>query len=123
MSKLSLVAKFALEDFGYHIHAIFGDWPYHVGTSVMSSDWNDVDVRLILDDERYERDGYGDPLHAERNQKWTSTCIALSHFGRVLTGLPIDFQIQQQSCANQLYSQKDGHVRSALGIVRQLRQQ
>lgn len=123
MSKMSLVSKYLLDDFGYHLRQIFGDWPYHVGTSVMTSAWNDVDVRIILEDEEYARAGYGDPENSERNPKWASTCIALSQFGRVMTGLPIDCQIQQQTYANAHFSQKNGCIRSALGINRKLREQ
>jgi hypothetical protein len=120
VSKLSLVSRILLDDYGYHLRQIFGDWPYHVGTSVLSSNWNDVDVRILLDDDRYAADGYGDPERPFDNQRWTSTCLALSQFGRVLTGLPIDFQIQPQTYANEHFSQKDGCVRSALGINRKL---
>jgi hypothetical protein len=123
VSKMSFVSKFLLDDFGYHLRQIFGDWPYQVGTSVLTSTWDDVDVRVILDDEEYQRAGYGDPENPERNPKWVSTCLALSQFGRVLTGLPIDCQIQQQTYANEHFSQKDGCVRSALGINRKLREQ
>ena len=122
MSKMSFVDKFALDDFGYHLRQIFGDWPYQVGTSVLTNTWNDVDVVVILDDEKYERAGYGDPENAERNPKWVSTCIALSQFGRVLTGLPIDCKIQQQTYANEKFSQNNGCVRSALGINRAIRE-
>lgn len=123
MSKVSFASHILLDDFGYHLHNIFGDWPYHVGSSVLSSVWNDVDVRIILDDEVYERLGYGDPAEQHHNERWVSTCLALSLFGRTLTGLPIDCQIQQQSDANRQFSQKQGCVRSALGIRRQMRTQ
>ena len=121
MSKMSLVAHLLLDDFGYHLRQIFGDCAYHVGTSVLTDAWNDVDVRLIVSDDEYA--SYGDPENPHWNGKWVSTCLALSHFGRVLTGLPIDFQIQQQSYANEHFSQKDGCIRSALGINRQIREQ
>ncbi len=120
---MSLVRRYLLDDFGYYLHDIYGDWPYQVGTSVLNKTWNDVDVRIILDDAEYERAGYGDPEYPERNPKWVSTCLALSQFGRVFTGLPIDCQIQQQTYANEHFSQKDGCVRSTLGITRKLREQ
>lgn len=123
MSKLSPVGHFLLDDFGYHLTAIFGECPYHVGSSVQSSTWNDVDVRILLDDARYAADGYGDPSNPHLNQRWVSMCLALSQFGRTLTGLPIDFQIQQQSHANAHFAQKEGCIRSALGINRRLREQ
>lgn len=123
MSKLTPVGHILLDDFGYHLRAIFGDYAYHVGSSVRSSDWNDVDVRYIMDDDQYAHEGYGDPENPQGSQKWVSVCLALSQFGRVLTGLPIDFQIQQQSYANAHFSQQDGCMRSALGILRQLREQ
>ena len=123
MSKLTPVGHILLDDFGYHLHAMFGDYAYHVGSSVKGSDWNDVDVRYLMDDDEYAAEGYGDPENPHLSQKWVSVCLALSLFGRTLTGLPIDFQVQQRSYANAHFSQKNGCVRSALAINRKLREQ
>jgi hypothetical protein len=114
-----------LDQFGSFVWDAFGDIPYHVGSSLETEkgttdwagatlnkgQWRDVDVRLILDDERFKNE-YGDPDDLHRNSKWVAVCLAWSAFGRVLTGLPIDFQIQSQTKANK----EDGY-RSAIGLV------
>lgn len=110
-----------LDEFGYLVYCALGDYPYHVGSSVFSKVWRDVDVRLILEDEEYERMGLGDPKHPHANGKWAALVLAFSTLGKSMTGLPIDFQIQQQSLANATYSQETGCVRSALGCITHIR--
>lgn len=104
-----------LHEFGSHLWSIFGKPAYHVGSSLgpKGTVYRDVDVRMILDDEEYASDGYGEPSQAHKNLKWVSMCLILSHFGRHLTGLPIDFQIQQQTDANRQFQGQ----RSAIGMV------
>ena len=106
-------ADLRLEEFGSQVWAAFGHIPYHVGSSLMSKQWRDVDVRLILPDEEYEQMGLGDPEYTHHNEKWVSLVLAYSALGKAMTGLPIDFQIQQQSYANAEYSK----ARSALGTI------
>lgn len=106
-----------LEEFGYLVWVAFGAYPYHVGSSVFNKQWRDVDVRLILEDKEYERLGLGDPKYPHHNEKWVTLTLAFSALGKSMTGLPIDFQIQQQTDANAIYSQKDGCIRSALGCI------
>jgi predicted nucleotidyltransferase len=101
-----------LQQFGELIHDAFGDWPYLVGSALQGKQWRDVDVRLILSDEDYERlTGDKVPINPPiLNRKWAALCLAFSTLGREMTGLPIDFQIQQRTEANRQY---DG-PRSAL---------
>lgn len=108
-----------LEQFGEMLHDAFGETPYHVGSSLETTAWRDVDVRLILDDEQYEAMGLGDPAHPHENAKWCAYTLAFSALGKAMTGLPIDFQIQQQSEANANHP----GMRSALGIRRRLMRQ
>lgn len=101
-----------LQEFGQLIEDAFGDCPYHVGSSLMKkTGWRDVDVRLILSDEDYEKWGFGDPRSPQQNKKWRSLVKAYSLLGKTMTGLPIDFQIQQQTEANTTF---EGGRRSAL---------
>lgn len=105
-----------LQEFGSQVWAAFGDCPYHVGSSLTSKrGWFDVDVRLILEDEKYAALELGDPRFPQQSGKWVSLCWAYSELGRVMTGLPIDFQIQQQTRANQDFGKEC--LRSALGLV------
>ena len=91
---------------------------YHVGSSVRGKKWRDVDVRLILTDDEYSRMGFGHPDAAHSSPRWVAMVKAFAALGREMTGLPIDFQIQQQTFANKLFSRKAGHGRSALFMTR-----
>lgn len=100
-----------LREFGEHVQAAFGEMAYHVGSSLRQKDgWRDVDVRVLLPDDRYESEGYGHPERPQHSRKWVAVTLAWSSFGRALTGLPIDFQVQQRTYANEKF---DGN-RSAL---------
>lgn len=105
-----------LEEFGSQVWSAFGCPPYMVGSATHSKNWRDVDIRLILDDAEYEKLQLGDPKYGSRNGKWVALCLAFSALGKQITGLPIDFQIQQQSEANKEYP-LEGHPRHALGLI------
>jgi hypothetical protein len=107
---------YLLKLFGAHVDQAFGHVPYHVGSSLTQKrGWRDVDVRLILPDDEYAayfgawdkapEPGYGGP----RRMMWE---LAWATLGQKMTGLPIDFQFQAQTLANQ----EDG-PRSALVIL------
>jgi hypothetical protein len=115
-------ASLWLDQFGAYVWDAFGEVCYLVGSTLRSELMDgreakrrgvfDVDVRVILDDARYEAEGYGDPKRTHQNAKWVAMCLAFSELGCRMTGLQIDFQIQQRTEAN-----KDPGPRSALGIV------
>lgn len=102
---VGMPASLYLHEFGSQVWAAFGEPPYLVGSVLRTTKWRDVDVRLILDDETYEAMGFGAPDGSSQmqNGKWVSLCMAYSALGKHMTGLPIDFQIQQQSTANELF--------------------
>lgn len=103
-----------LEQFGSYAWDAFGHAPFLVGSSLSSSQWRDVDVRLMLPDEEYDALIGPSPGGMERaNGKWAALCMAFSALGQQMTGLPIDFQIQRQSDTNAKYS----GAREALGMV------
>ena len=96
-------AGYLLRLFGAHVDRAFGHVSYQVGSSLTEKrDWRDVDVRLILADDEYE-------VYADAGQRRMHE-LAWSAFGQQMTGMPIDFQIQQQTAANEEF---DGQ-RSAL---------
>jgi hypothetical protein len=105
-----------LKLFGAHVDQAFGHVPFHVGSSLTEKrGWRDVDVRLMLPDDEYAA-YFGDPLRAPepgyggpRRMMWE---LAWATLGRKMTGLPIDFQFQQMTLANEEF---DG-PRSALLI-------
>ncbi len=112
--RVGMPATLLLHEFGSHIWSAFGEPPYLVGSALQGDRLpNDVDVRLILDDEQYEAMGFGDPRYPHSNAKWVSFVLAYSALGKQITGLPIDFQIQQRTKANT--DEKGPH--SALGFV------
>lgn len=113
---VGMPADLYLDEFGSQVWAAFGHLPYLVGSALEKKQWRDVDVRLILNDDEYKRMGLGEPNDAHRNEKWVSLVLAYSALGKAMTGLPIDFQIQQQSDANTRYGDRP---RSALGTTPQ----
>lgn len=113
MVGVGMPAYLLLEEFGSQVWAAFGSPPYLVGSALAGKQWRDVDVRLILEDAVYEALGLGDPVYPHHNAKWVSLVLAYSALGKALTGLPIDFQIQQQTWANEKFP----GARSALGFI------
>lgn len=90
-----------LQKFGVIVRDYFGHVPYHVGSSLTTKQWRDVDVRLILPDAEFEeRFGKGATM---ANRKLAAITLAFSSLGTSMTGLPIDFQIQPQTYANKAY--------------------
>jgi len=91
-----------LTKFGMLIFDAFGHVAYHVGSSLSSKQWRDVDVRLILPDDEF-KDLFGDNQNAETNKKLAAVTLAFSVLGKHMTGLPIDFQVQTVTHANKAY--------------------
>lgn len=88
-----------LTKFGTIVRDYFGQVPYQVGSSLERKDWRDVDVRLILDDDEFTA-RFGRIQNAECNRKLAAITLAFATLGREMTGLPVDFQIQPQTWAN-----------------------
>lgn len=109
---VGMPAAIRLDAFAARVFDAFGDVPYQVGSSLNGRDWRDVDVRLILDDDEFA-DLFPDyAKFGQLDPKWALLCDALSEIGRQMTGLPIDFQIQSQTHANE----KHPGPRNALGL-------
>ena len=105
-------AHLFLNEFGSQVWNVFGGPPYQVGSSVVTKKWRDVDVRMILSDDEWKQWGLGDDPKFP-NAKWGTLCMAFSLLGKHMTGLPIDFQIQQQTDANTRHK----GPRNALGCI------
>jgi hypothetical protein len=107
-------ACFALEMACQHIcdaYDAFGC--YVVGSSLERQDWRDVDVRLILDDADFAREFPGvEGRSWEHDSKWLLTVVSISAWLTKHTGLPVDFQIQPQTHANDIHKGK----RNAIGL-------
>ena len=113
---VGMPATLHLDYFGWLVYCAFGGYPYLVGSALQTKQWRDIDVRLILSDADYATMGLGNPVTTQTNTKWVAFTLAFSALGKEITGLPIDFQIQQQSKANRDF---DG-PRSCLGIEHSL---
>lgn len=67
---------------------------YLVGSAEQRADYRDVDVRMILPDEQFDR------LFGHSSLLWETFCYGWTGHLRAVTGLPIDFQVQRQTEAN-----------------------
>ena len=113
---VGMPAAMWLDEFGSQVWNAFGDAPFQVGSSVGSKEWRDVDVRLILSDDEYAALDIGEPREMGHNAKWAALCMAFAALGKAMTGLPIDFQIQQRTWATDRYPSPE-NPRLALGMV------
>lgn len=91
----------------FRVHAC-----YLVGSSIERADWRDVDVRMILDDEAFAALFPDAKDHWENDPRWLVMTVAISKHLSDLTGLPIDFQFQPRTHANERHS----GPRDALGL-------
>lgn len=114
---VGMPAAMYLEEFGSQVMAAFDETPYLVGSATRGREFRDVDVRLLLDDDMFAKMFGCDPNYSQHNGKWVAFCAAFSELGRRMTGLPIDFQIQQRTRANEQFASKDGHYRLAPGFT------
>ena len=92
------------------IRKTFGHPPYLVGSAGVgeADSYRDVDVRLMLDDEEFAA---ACPTLA----RWELLCLAVGAYLSERTGLPVDFQIQRTTEANERYG---GKPRNPLGMGR-----
>ncbi len=89
-------AQFAiLNDACIPIAEAFDSHPYLVGSATERADYRDVDLRLILMDEEFDR------LFDGRVFLWSLMCLTIGQYLCNITGLPIDFQIQRMTEANE----------------------
>ncbi len=87
------------------------DTPYLVGSCLTRPDFRDVDVRVILDDKRYDALFPGAPWPHDHALRHLIEASVSEHYVRA-TGLRVDFQIQRGTQANARYP----HKRIPLGI-------
>ena len=107
MSAFSPRQMFLLDLACKPIQESIGD-TYHVGTSAGGrQEFRDVDVRTILPDKRYDR-----LCKAVGQEGIAFIGIAVGEYLRSLTGLPVDYQIQQQTAANRLHK----GLRNPIGV-------
>ena len=74
----------------------FQEPPYLVGSATETDSWRDVDVRSILDDEKFD-------AYFPNEFFWGAFCLGMSELLSRMSGLPVDFQVQRRSEANAKY--------------------
>jgi hypothetical protein len=74
----------------------FHETCYLVGSATYTKAYRDVDVRMIMSDEKYDK-LFG---RTGISPFWSLLCTSISYWMRHATGLPVDFQIQRQSRCN-----------------------
>lgn len=82
----------------------FDSRAYLVGSCLEHPHWRDVDVRVVLADDEYAhlfRCGLGSTMRAD--PMWSLICASVSEYLSRLTGLPIDFQVQQRTYATEKF--------------------
>ena len=89
-------AQFAiLNDACIPVAEAFDSPPYLVGSATEKPDYRDIDLRVILADEEF------DHLFGGRVLLWSLVCLTIGQYLHSVTGLPIDFQIQRMTEANE----------------------
>lgn len=99
-SQLTTSQMFELDRACELITRAYGVHPYLVGTAgygKAGTRWRDVDIRLILPDDQF------DAVCPTREQ-WELLSLSISAYLRDRTRLPVDFQVQRQSEANEKHS-------------------
>lgn len=115
---LGAPAAFKLELACQHISRAFGGFGiYLVGSVLERPDWRDVDLRMILADEEFAALFPDAGQHWEFDARWLVMTVAISAWLSEQTGLPVDFQFQTQTHANERHGRGKGTRRNAMGMI------
>lgn len=119
-SHVGAPAVFALELACQELNRAFGfaggldGHCYLVGSALDSPDRRDIDIRLIMPDAEFDALFPGaQKRYWEHDPRWLVMTISISRWLSELSGLPVDFQFQRQSNANERHKGQ----RSALGMI------
>lgn len=89
---------------------------YLVGSALTRKDWRDVDVRHIISDDEFER-RFGEFIEPyERNKFLRAFNLAVSAWMSAAAKLPVDYQVQPITKANELYPH-ESNPRNGLGLL------
>ena len=97
-------AQLWLHEFGRLVRQAFGHTAYLVGSAASGKDWRDVDVVVMLPADEWAAMFGSPPGRIAAVPKARALCMAFSALGQQMTGLPIDFKIQEAEWANQFHS-------------------
>lgn len=101
-----------LDRFGEIVYQAFTARAYVVGSALTRRDWRDVDVRVILDDDRFEL-LFGAETDWRKNPRLAAVATAFAALANQMTGLPVDFGIDQMTEAN---ADENASRRHPLGV-------
>lgn len=88
-----------LHQFGRTVFEAFGVYPWLVGSALTEREPHDIDVRLVLSGAEFKQfcwPGYGTD---DVGTAWGAFNLAFAILGRHMTGLSVDFQIQNTAIA------------------------
>jgi hypothetical protein len=83
-----------------------------VGSALERPDWRDVDLRYIMADEDFAKLFPDAGQHWEHDARWLLMTVSISERLSKVTGLPIDFQFQPATHANERHKGQ----RNAMGL-------
>ena len=92
-----------------------GYGPFHVGSSLKSKDYRDIDIRLILPDDMFDLLFPDAVFYPYPRGRLAHANTAYSIYAQRATGLPIDFQFQRMTEANKEYPLEED-PRNAIGM-------
>lgn len=95
---------FKLELACQHLCRAWGETCYVVGSVLERADWRDIDVVMILDDERFAAEFPDATLHSgawEFDPKWLILTVAISDWLSAQVGATVDFKFQPRTHANE----------------------
>jgi len=108
-------ACFVLELACQDLNRAFDGQCYLVGSALEREDWRDIDVRLMMGDAEFDAlfpSGCREQGTWEFDARWLVLTTAISAQLSQRTGLPVDFQFQPTTHANQSHKGQ----RNALGL-------
>ena len=77
----------------------FNETCYLVGTAAVQRDFRDVDVRIIMNDDKFDT-LFGNTGGGTR-AFWTLVSVSVSAWLKQCTGLPVDFQVVRRSAVQE----------------------
>lgn len=89
---------------------------YLVGSALTRKDWRDVDVRHIISDDEFTR-RFGEFVEPyDQNHFLRAFNLGISEWMRARCNLPVDYQVQPITKANEKYP-SPGNPRNSLGLL------
>ena len=109
VSYLSPAQASALGLFGRVVREAWQETPYQVGSSLRSGEIpRDIDVRVMISQSEFQQRFPG--TNVERRhvcEQWRAQMMVWSEWGRQLTGLNIDFQVEPKEDADMRFPNEE----------------